>query len=164
MTTFTMTHELDCDQERFWTLFFDNELNHAIFAHLEFPEWTIVEERDDAKEHVRIVKATPKIELPAAVQKLLGASFGYTEEGRLDKATSVWHFDVKPSTMASKLINTGTVKCEPAGPGKCKRITEMFMEAKVFGLGGIIESSMERGSRIGWGKSATFINQWIGSH
>ena len=164
MGKFTMTHDLACDPDRFWTLFFDRDFNVKLFATLEFPEWHIVEQREEEKEIVRIVRAIPKMEAPAPVAKMLGDRFGYREEGHFDRASKIYKFVIEPSAMKEKLRNEGTVRCEPAGPGKSKRIVDITAEAKVFGIGGLIESSFEKSYRTGWGKSAEFFNRWVEEH
>lgn len=164
MATFTMKHELDCDTERFWKLFFDKEFNEKLFKALEFPEWKLLDVKETDTEIVRVVKATPKMEAPGPVAKIFGASFGYDEEGRFDKATKVLKFVVKPNTMGDKLRNEGTVRCEAIGDDKCRRVVDVIAEAKVFGVGGMIESSLEKSFRTGWQKSADFINKWVKEH
>jgi hypothetical protein len=164
MATFTMRHELDCDCDRFWKLFFEKDFNEALFKALEFPEWKLLDSKETETEIVRNVKAVPKMEAPAAVAKLLGSSFGYDEEGRFDKATKTLKFVIKTNVMTDKLKNEGTVKCEPRGEGKSTRVVEITAEAKVFGLGGVIESSFEKSFRVGWQKSAEFINRWVKDH
>jgi hypothetical protein len=164
MATFTMKHELDCDCERFWKLFFEAEFNEALFKALEFPAWKLVDSKETDKEIVRTVKATPKMEAPAPVAKLLGSSFGYEEEARYDKASKTLKFVIKPNVMTDKLRNEGTVTCEPRGEGKSTRVVTILAEAKVFGLGGVIESSFEKSFRTGWQKSADFINKWVKDH
>ena len=37
----------------------------------------------------------------------------------------------------------GTVRIEPSGDGHCRRTDQFTVEAKIFGLGGLIESSIE---------------------
>ena len=164
MATFQMKHDLDCTPERFWELFFDKEFNEKLFKALEFPEWVLLEQKDEGSEIVRRVKATPKMEAPGAVAKVLGSSFGYTEESRFDKATKTHRFVIKPTTMADKMKNEGTVRCDAVGEGKSRRVVDVIAEAKIFGVGGMIESSLEKSFRTGWGKSAEFINQWVKDH
>src|SRR5690349_16769188 len=139
MATFTMKHELECDCERFWKLFFDVEFNEALYKALEFPEWKLLETKETDTEIVRKVKARPKMDAPAAVVKLLGSSFGYDEVGTFDKAKKTVKFVIKTNAMTDKLRNEGTVQCEPRGEGKSLRVVEIIAEAKVFGVGGMIE-------------------------
>ncbi|HSO32550.1 MAG TPA: DUF2505 family protein [Labilithrix sp.] len=164
MSTFTMKHELECDVERFWKLFFEAEFNEKLFKALEFPEWKLVESKETDTQIIRKVKATPKMDAPAPVVKLLGSSFGYDEVGTFDKASKTLKFVIKTNVMTEKLRNEGTVKCEPRGEGKSTRVVEIIAEAKVFGLGGMIESSFEKSFRTGWQKSADFINAWVKDH
>jgi hypothetical protein len=164
MATFTMTHELDCDCARFWELFFDREFSAKMFEALGFPKWEIVEQRDEEHEIFRVVRATPKLEAPGPVAKLLGPGFSYTEEGRFDRTEKVFRFAIKPSVLEGKLRNEGTVRCEelrPGPDGKCRRIVDVVVEAKVFGVGGMLESTTEKSFRKGWGEGADFINRWL---
>ena len=164
MATFTMRHDLDCDCDTFWKLFWELDFNEQLFKALEYPAWKLVDTKETDKEIIRTVKATPKMEAPGPVAKLLGSSFGYDEEGRFDKATKTHKFIITPNVLAGKLRNEGTVKCEPRGEGKSTRIVEIIAEAKVFGVGGMIESSFEKSFRTGWQKSAEFTNQWVKDH
>ena len=164
MPTFQMKHEIECTPERFYKLFTDKEFNEALYKALEFPEWKMLDVKDTDKEIIRTVKATPKMEAPAVVVKALGSSFGYTEESKFDKGTNLQTFVIKPSTMADKLKNEGKVRIEAVGSDKCMRIVDITVEAKVFGIGGMIESSLEKSLRAGWEKSAGFTNKWVKEH
>jgi len=158
MTTFTMRHDIDCCPERFWELFFDNGLQRRFYAELGFPKWEVVDMKESDAEIVRIVKAIPKLDAPAPVVKLVGPGFGYTEEGRFDRASKVFRFTVTPSTLADKLRNEGSVRVEPRGSDTCTRIVEIVAEAKIFGLGGMIEKMTEKTHREGWEKSVHHFN------
>lgn len=161
MATFRMTHDIDCDPERFWKIFFDTQFNEKLFKSLEFTEWNVVKLTEDENSIVRIVKAVPKMDLPGPVAKLVGSGFGYDEEGRFDRATKTFKYVVKASTMAEKLRHEGVVRCEDLGNGKCRRVADIIAEAKIFGIGGMFESALEKGYRIGWQKSADFINAYL---
>ena len=159
-----MKHELECDCERFWKLFVDVEFNVALYKALEFPEWKLLETKETDTEIVRTVKARPKMDAPATVVKLLGSSFGYDEVNRFDKVSKTAKFVIKTNVLTEKLRNEGTIKCEPRGEGKSLRIVEIIAEAKVFGVGGMIESSFEKSFRTGWQQSADFVNKWVKDH
>ena len=161
MTTFQMKHDLSFSAEKFWELFFNDELQKKIFKDLQFPQWDILDYTDGEKEIVRIVKAIPKLDIPGPVAKVLGPGFGYTEEGRFDKASKTYKFVVTPTQMADRLKNEGTVRCEPKGDNACTRTVDVVVEAKVFGIGGMIEKMTEKGTRDGWAKSAAFFNDYV---
>jgi Protein of unknown function (DUF2505) len=153
MTTFTMRHEIECSPERFWELFFDDALQKRIYSELGFPRWDVIEVKQTETEIQRTVKAIPKLDAPGPIAKLLGANFGYTENGRFDRASKVYRFVITPSALADKLRNEGSVKVEPHGSG-CVRIVEITAEAKIFGVGGAIEKLTEKSHREAWEKSA----------
>src|SRR3990167_2971679 len=145
MRKFTVTHEIRCDVDTFWKVFLDKDFNQRLFREvLGFPEFQITEQKETDSAIIRKVSGTPKMNMPGPVMKLLGANFRYTEEGKLDKATKVWTWKMIPSVLAEKLRQEGTMRVEAAGPGKVRRIAEIVNEAKIFGLGGLIESSAEK--------------------
>jgi hypothetical protein len=161
MPTITLRNDIDCGPEKFWELFWNEEVQKRIFLQeLHFPAWQVIEHKETETEIRRVVKATPKLDAPAAVQKVLGSNFGYTEEGRFDKASKIYKFVVKPSAMADKLKNEGTVRIEAKGEGKVTRIVDLVMEAKIMMIGGTIEKITEKGQREGWEMSARIFNEY----
>lgn len=164
MTKFTITHEINCDVDTFWKVFLDKDFNDRLYLQtLGFPEFKIVEQRETDTQLVRKVVGQPKMNLPGPIAKLLGANFSYTEDATLDKSTKVWRWKLTPSVLADKLRQEGTMRIEPRGPGKVARIAELSLEAKVFGLGGLLESTTEKQLREGWDQSAIFMNKYLAS-
>ena len=162
MIRFTLTHEINCDEDTFWKLFFDKEFNDQLYkGQLGFTKFDVLENKDSDKQLVRKVSATPKVDLPGPIAKLMGPGFGYVEDGIWEKSTKRWSWTLTTSTMSDKLKQSGTLKIESAGAGKVRRVAEITGEAKVFGLGGMIETSIEKELRGGWDKSAEFMNKWL---
>lgn len=165
MAKFTVSHEFRCDEETFWKTFLDRDFNLALYReHLGFPAYEILELRDTDREIHRKVQGTPKMNVPGPVAKLLGSSFSYVEEGRFDKATKVWTWKMTPSTLADKLRQEGTMRVEKAGEGRVRRVAELLIEAKIFGVGGLLESTTEKQLREGWDASAPFMQRWMDEH
>lgn len=162
MGKFTVTHEINCDAETFWKVFFDKEFNTKLYLEdLGFPEYKTLEQNETDTQITRKVHGQPKMNVPGPVAKLLGSGFAYTEEGSMNKADKVWKWKLLPSTLADKLRTEGTVRIEPIGDNKVRRIAEIFVEAKIFGVGGLIESSAEKQLREGWDASAVFMNKYL---
>lgn len=160
MPKFTITHEFNGDEDTFWKVFFDKTFNEKLYReHLQFSQYDVVEERETDSERTRKVKGTPKMNLPGPVAKLLGNGFSYTEEGRLDKATKRWSWKMIPSALGGKLTNEGTMRIEKIGEGRIRRTADITIEAKVFGVGGMIESTAEKQLREGWEASAPFFQK-----
>ena len=163
MPTVTFTHEINCDEATFWELFLDKDFNEKLYKQgLEFSEWSIVEQTETDSEVKRTTKGKPKLKnIPGPVAKILGDSFGYSETGFMDKKSKVWKYKLTPSAMADKIKQEGTLRISPAGEGKVKRSVELLIEAKIFGIGGMIESTVEKQLRDGWDASASYMNKWI---
>ena len=165
MKKFTLRHEIRCSEERFWQVFFYKEFNSTLFKNeLGFPVFEVVEQSESDAEVVRKVRGQPKVNMPKAVMKVLGDGFSYVEEGRLDRKAGVWTWKMTPSTLASKLRNEGSVRVEKIDDNRVTRVTELICEAKVFGIGGLIESSTEKEMRAGWDLSARYMNKWLEDH
>lgn len=166
MKKIRLEHEINCSEEKFWEVFFDTTFNENLFRkELGFPEYDVLKlEKKDNGEVYRRVKGKPKMDVPKPVAKVLGDSFGYEEEGKFDPATKTWKFEMHPNTLAGKLINTGEVRCQRIDDNRCRRVADLTMEAKIFGVGGLLESTTEKEMRNGWEKSATFMNRWLQDH
>lgn len=165
MGKFTVTHEINCNEETFWKTFLDKEFNEKLYKEgLGFPEFTIVSQNETDSEVLRKVTGTPKMDMPGPVAKLLGSNFRYTEEGKLNRGTKVWTWKLIPSALADKMRNEGTLRISPIGDSRVRRVADLIIEAKVFGVGGLIESSAEKQLREGWDASAVFMNKWLREH
>ena len=161
MVEIVMKHKFYCDEDRFWKVFFDKALTIEVFKVMEFPEFRLLELTETETGYFRKLKAIPKIDAPAPVAKLLGPSFGYTENGEFDNATKVFSFKITPNAMADKIKTEGTVRCEPLEDGTCRRVVEMTNEVKLFAVGSAMESSFEKVIRKSWGKAAEFYNDYL---
>ncbi len=165
MPIVTLKHEIDCGEERFWKLFFDKEFNERLYKEaLGFPYFEVVETKETDTKITRRALGQPKMNAPAAVQKVMGSNFRYTEDGTLDKATKVFKWIMTPSTLAGKIKQDGSVRTEVIDDSHTRRITELIIEAKVMLVGGMIESMAEKQLRDGWNASHKFMNEWIKSH
>lgn len=165
MGKFTVTNEIRCNQETFWRIFFDKAFNEELYLKvLGFPSFKIVSQTENDREILRKVAGQPKMNVPGPLAKMFGPGFGYTEEGRFDRATQVWTWKLTPSSMAEKLRNEGSVRVTSTGENTVRRVADITIEAKIFGVGGLIESTTEKQLREGWETSAVFMNKWLAEH
>lgn len=150
-----------CSADAFWKLFVDRAFNEALYRDgLSFQRFEIVE----MSETSRHVRCTPNVAAPGPLRKLLGDRFSYEEKGKLDPSGTIWRWEVTPSTLQKKISNTGSIRAEDLGDGRCTRIDEMQVEARVFGLGSLIERATEDEVTDAWKKTAAFMNDWIERH
>lgn len=163
MPNFSIKHEIACDEDTFWKLFFDEDFTKKLYLEaLEFPEFAVLDFKETDSQIVRKCAGQPKLkDLPGPVAKLLGNSFKYTELGTFEKSTKTWSWKMTPSKLADKMRQEGTMRIESAGEGKIHRLVDFVNEAKVFGVGGLLEKSAEKSIRDGWDTSARYFNEHV---
>lgn len=159
MTSFTMSQTIDCDQDTFWKLAFDKELQaKMVLEGLGFPSYELLSFEENDREIVRKVAVVPKVDIPAAIKKIVG-DFRYVETMRFDKAERVVTFTSVPA--AGKMETRGTMRAEPAGDRSVRRVVDVTIEARAMLVGGLMESAAEKAMKEGWEKGARYINAWI---
>jgi hypothetical protein len=166
MRTVTGSAVLPCTPETFWRVFLDEKYVKTVFLEeLQFRELTILE----LTETTRKLRAVPRLKLPSVIEKLVGDSFAYEEHGTLDRAKNEWTWKMVPPANLEpgkkprkEIVSTrGTLRVDTAGESKCRRNDEVIVEAHVFGIGGLIESTVEKEVRASWGKELGFLTRWI---
>ncbi|MCA9651417.1 MAG: DUF2505 domain-containing protein [Myxococcales bacterium] len=165
MLEFTLRHTIDCNPARFWELFLDADWTQALFDDgLNFRcEVGPVEEVAGGVRR-REMRVVPKVDLPGPVAKLFGDKLGYTERARLDTAKEVWSYELTLNMLADKIRLGGEMTLEPRGDERVTRVSKMWVEAKIFGIGGLVEKAAEKNMRDGWDKSAVWMNRWLAEH
>ncbi len=158
MRRLSRTLDIACDADAFWAIFFDDDYVKKLHREgLGFREIEILERTDTR----RRLRAVPSLDVPEPVARLLGDRFGYVETGSLDRARGEWRWSMAPNALGDKLRTEGTIVVEATGEGRARRRDEVVIEAKVFGVGGLIESSAEKQLRASWEREAAFLNRWI---
>lgn len=162
MKQFTIVHEFACTPERFWRLFFDPDYNAALYRDgLRVADYAVLSLRETEAEIQRTITGRPQLKLPAAAQKIVGDRLSFTEEGRFDRRAGVWRSTFTTSAFGDKVKSGTTIRLEPAGPGKLRRVGECTIEAKIFGMAGFIEGTMETSMRDTWAAGAAFTADWL---
>jgi hypothetical protein len=156
MTKFTLTRDLPFSADAFWAKFLDSAFNLRAFTALGFTKYEILELRDEPGRLLRRSAAQPPIEAPAIVQKVLGPSFGYVEEGEFDRATKTWTWKATPSVLADRSHFGGTLRVEDLAADRCRTSFEASIDVKMMGLGGVIEATGEKSMRTTWTKFVDF--------
>jgi|JI10StandDraft_1071094.scaffolds.fasta_scaffold506405_3 hypothetical protein len=157
-----LVHEIHCSPEAFWKLYFDPEFTAALLKEaIKIDDFKILKFEENDREIVRVTTGRPRLNAPAAIQKVIGDNFSYTEEARFDRATQTLRWQIRLSTFTDKTRNEGVLRLEPLGPDRVRRIADAEVEAKIFGMGGMMESGMEKQMQEGWAAGAEFSNRWI---
>jgi hypothetical protein len=162
MQRHTLEHEINCPPERMWELFFDDDFNLEMYERgLEFPKCEIAEKRDDGKVLYRRMVMVPKLDVPKALKKVIGDRTGFEESGEWVRSAGEWRWKIKLAAFGDKVRVEGVMRLEPHGDGHCKRITNFEVEAKIFGIGKLVEKTSADNVIGGWGNSAKWINGYL---
>jgi hypothetical protein len=165
MQRHTLDHELSCTPERMWPLYFDDAFNIVMYEQgLGFPSCKIVERRDDGDKLFRRMAMIPKLEMPKPVAKIVGDRVGYEEIGDWVRSEGVYHWRLLLAAFGDKLRVAGTMRIVPHGNGHCRRLVEFEVDAKIFGVGKLIENTAAHNSIDGWNGSAKWINEYLAKH
>ena len=164
MADVRIEHVYDCSVDTFWErIFFDDEYNRRLFKEtLQFPLWEVKKSEDRGNEVERVVECVPKLaDLPAPIKKVVGDNVGYREEGVFDKKARRYRINIVPNKLGDKLSVKGDLWVEPVGEGKCKRIFNATVQAKIFGIGGMLEKRLISDLQESYATGARFTNKFI---
>lgn len=164
MPEITLRHEIATDEDTYWSkIVFDAPFNEKMYmGGLEFPQWKLLDAKEDDAKLWRRVQVDPPVgDVPAAVKKVIGDRLSYVEEGTFDKKTKRYSFKVTPSTMAEKTKVSGEMWVEKLADKKIVRFTRMSVEVKVFMVGGLVEDRILSDLRSSYDKGTTFTNAFI---
>lgn len=160
----SLRHSFPTDPQTYWTkIFFDEEYNRRLFVDaLGFRLYEVLEQREEADgTKVRKVRVRPASDPPAAVKKVMGEAPTSVEEGRWDPKTMRYTFHVTPGTLPDKIKITGETRTEKTGEKSMDRIVSATVAVSIFGIGGILESFIERTMRESYERGAEFTKRFI---
>jgi hypothetical protein len=156
----SLHHEIHCSLERFWELFFDPGFTRELIVDgLGFASCDVEPVVDDGPWKKRTMRVVPKIDVPAAVAKLLGPKLGYTEHGKLDTRTREWSYEIVLSVLSDRIRMGGKVRVDAAGERRCMRHSDLWVDVRILGLGGLVERAAEKNMRDGWERSSVWMNR-----
>lgn len=167
MLEFTLNHPLMCSVDRYWALFLDREFTRSMlqdglgFGRAEVGD---LKPRPGKAEQTRAMRAFPKLELPAAVARIVGDALAYLEDGTYDASARRWTFQSRTSVLGDRFRVGGRMWAEATPSGRSRRVSEIWIEAKMFGIGGLVERAAESNIRDGYRRSALWINRFVVSH
>ncbi len=156
------TTTLPCTPEAFWSVFLDAEYLKKLYVEqLQFKSFAILELTDSTRK----LAVSPKMNLPGPIEKLIGDSFAYEDHGTLDRAKNEWTWRMMPPSgqkARKEVVATrGSVRVETISKAELRRTDEIIIEGKVFGVGGLIESSAEKEFRSAMTKELAFLRTWL---
>jgi hypothetical protein len=159
MREFTLVQEIEASVADYWRAFADPAFERDNAAALKFRSYEVVNHEETETTVRHEVRAVPRVNVPGPIAKLFGSSFGYFEESSFDKATRVWRARMVPNTLSGRMHSDVIMRAEDAGAGKSRRTLDFHIEARILGIGQMLESALEKYQRDGWRNSCAFINE-----
>lgn len=151
--------------EVFWErLFFDADYNEALYRELRFERYEVLElERFPNGNIRRKLRAEPPLSGPDVLKRALRGHVYYIEEGTFDAARGVWEFVNHTSVQAGTTHVAGTMRLEPH-PHGVLQVVELDVQVSAFGLGGLVERQIEKGTRESYRVATAFANDYARRH
>lgn len=160
----TLKHVFNIDEATFWPkIFFSPEYNRQLYTEaLKYNRWEVLDQHEEpGGVIVRRAAMDPNFDVPSLLKKAIGDNVAYTEAGRFDPATKRWTYVITPNRMAERMTTRGEYWVESRGEKKIERICTVELEAKIFGIGGMLESFIEKQTREAYETTAVFTNKFI---
>lgn len=164
MADVRIEHTYNCDPDTVWDkFFFDAEYNTRLFKEgLKFPAYEQIKFEETDTEIRRSVEVTPELgPMPGPLKKLIGDGLGYREDGVFNKATKRYKLVITPNKLSDKVSITGEMWMEGKGDGKSTRIFTCSVNAKIFGVGGMLEKKTIEDMKKSYEVGAEFTNKYI---
>ena len=155
----------DIDRERYENeMFFDPEMNRHINESLKLGPKHLIEEIDNDEILYRKNLFSPKIDIPKSAKKLIrNKGLGYFESSTFYKGKHYANWSIKTEMFPDKITGGGKFLFEEVG-NKTRRIVQGEINAKMFGVGEIIERLIIQNLEENYEKITKVTKQWIKEH
>lgn len=160
-------HIYNCSETLFWEkVFLDTDYNRKLYVdHFGFESWELVKNEPQGAAFARTVQAVPAVpDLPGPLKRLARDGVGYTEHGIYSPEERCYRLTVTPQSLANKLDIRGELRTEVLGDNQCRRIYRGTVVAKIFGVGGLLETRILDDIEKSYRQSAEYTNDWLRSN
>ncbi len=162
MAKFTVTQTINCNADKCAKLYFDQAFNEALYKQKLGYSAFAVTSRSESDTQIVCNYTGKKLtsNLPDPVRKLIGDS-SYKEEVTFDKNSRSGRSRLTLSSASDKVRLEARLQIVPVGDNQANRVLTYEIEARIYGIGGLLESTFEKALREEVDISAALMNQWI---
>lgn len=142
MESISVSHEIHCSADRFWKTFFDPEFSETLFVReLGFRDYCVLEQ--NVSEQAIECRSTGVVEphLTTALRSLTGQVVRYEQQGSFDRNQRCYRWQTVPSRLSDRVRLEGCIRTEALGSDRVRCIVEFHVEARVFAIGGLLETN-----------------------
>lgn len=153
-------HVYPCSTVRFWQMFWDPEYDRMLTEQTGLDR-TDLWNRVEGDVRTWRARYEPARELPAAAQKVLGASkLVYEQESRLEQTKGELQWAVEPMVMRDRVTARGSMLVQPHPTG-CERVVEGEISVRVLLVGGAIEKAVSSQLAEGYEQTHRIGLAWL---
>ena len=135
-------HEIPWSADAFWERIHSELFEARVREALGLNEYKELERGEDESElfrRIRVSAPMPKGMAPLVARVVRVDEAVIFEEQWRSKRERLVRWRMTPSVMADRVRVEGVLRVEPAGRARCRRILEGTIEARLFGLGMLLE-------------------------
>ncbi len=161
MKQITNSWTLPCTPDVYWDLYLNADYSRALYLDaLGFVSYQVLHSDDSSRK----LRLQPKLNLPGPISKLVGDAFSYEQHATIDRKAGLWTWKmVQPGDKKGIVSSSGTIRVSDAGNGQCIRRDEVFASGNIFGLGSLLEATVEKEVRTTWDKEIAFFRSRLSS-
>lgn len=159
MKQITSSWTLPCSAETYWDLYLNPDYTRALYLEaLGFASYQVLHSDDNSRK----LRLQPKLNLPGPLAKIVGEAFSYEQHATVDRKAGVWTWKmVQPGDKKGIVSSNGTIRVTDSGPGQCVRRDDVTATGNVFGLGSLLEATVEKEVRATWEKEIAFFKSRV---
>lgn len=155
----TIRQTLQCDAKSYWKLFFSQPFLDAYWAELGWTDGQVDQSGKPPKATTRSSSWVAPVDAPGPVKKIFGSTQKVSDSGTYDPAGGTFTYAVTPGTMPDKVKISGVVTVTDNGDGTCSRANDVEVSVKIFGIGRLVEGTIEKETRSGDAALERVINR-----
>lgn len=162
---FSLEHRFDIDRETYMAeVYFNKEMGRQMDQALGLGSKELIEEVDDEAIYKRVNMVRPQRDLPRALRKVLGdKGLGFFETTIHYKGEFRLEWKMKTEMMPDRIFGGGEILILDDNGATIRRVSGEI-NAKIFGVGGMIEKTSVENVRESYDKAAAITSQWIADH
>ena len=163
----TIKHRYSVSAKTFWeSVYFDDKYTTALHMDgLGCQSFELLHQDGCPELGIeRSMRSVPNIQIPRALQRVLGSQIAYTERGAFDADSHHYTFQLVPSVMAHKISISGTTKAREPDPNFVEVETELTFSVRILGLGKLLEQFIAQSNLSNQERVGRFTLQWIADH
>ncbi len=158
-TEFEIRQVIRTTPELFWTRLHASD-DFAHYLYVESLGFGYEALEVDPSRGITRARIVPKVPAPDLIVKLLGVDFSFVEDGVLGD-DRVYRFRILPSSMGERVTVRGEMRVHPEGDAHCIRHMTFAIDARIPGVGSIVEKFVERSTRQSYVDSHRITNRYL---